>query len=82
MRQVRFSEIPERQRILHQALRARTLPAVAKATEELCQWVQDNPDDVGIVDAFEQLAMMEEALQGEGAAAVRSTEPELVGQVL
>ena len=49
-----------RQRVLEQALRARTLPEIEAATDELHQWVSAHPDDLGIVDAFEQLSLMED----------------------
>lgn len=55
-----YRDNPERKRVLHQALRARTLADIANATCELKTWVNAHPDDIGIVDAFEQLSLMED----------------------
>jgi hypothetical protein len=53
-----FTDNPERERILDQALDARTLPEIATATQELRGWVRQNPADVGIREAFEGLSLM------------------------
>ncbi len=55
-----YTEHPERERILDQALRARTLSEIATAAREMDQWVEDHPDDLGILDAYEVLANMQE----------------------
>ncbi len=57
---MKYTQDPERQRILHQALDATTLTEIEIATRELQQWVETHPDDLGIVDAFEQLSLMED----------------------
>ena len=51
---------PVRQRLIHQVLGARTLPTIAEASRALKQWMQDHPDDQGMRDGFEALAMMQE----------------------
>ncbi len=55
-----YAEHPERERILDQALKARTFSEIATATCEMDQWVEDHPDDLGILDAYEVLANMQE----------------------
>ena len=60
---MKYAENPERERILNQALRARTLPEIAVATRELDRWVDDYPDDWGIRDAYEVLENMAEIAQ-------------------
>jgi aminoglycoside phosphotransferase family enzyme len=55
-----YTEHPERERILNQALRARTYLEIATATREMDQWVDDHPDDLGIIDAYEVLENMQE----------------------
>jgi hypothetical protein len=60
---MRYLENPERQRVLRQALSATTLLEIETATRELRQWVAEHPDDLGIVDAFEQLDLMRRATE-------------------
>lgn len=60
-----YSQDPERQRILIQALDATTLCEIDVATRELKQWVRDHPDDLGIVDSFEQLSLMEDTARDQ-----------------
>jgi hypothetical protein len=68
---MRYSQNAERQRILLQALDATTLCEIDEATRELKRWVQSHPDDLGIVDAFEQLSLMEDiARENENLAAI------------
>ncbi len=55
-----YAEHPEREHILDQALKARTFSEIATATREMDQWVEDHPDDLGILDAYEVLANMQE----------------------
>jgi hypothetical protein len=57
---VSYSDNRERERILWQALNARSLSEIETAECELRQWVCNHPDDLGIVDAFEPLAIMRE----------------------
>jgi hypothetical protein len=51
---------PERERILNQALKARTLPEIVAAVYELNLWVEKHSDDLGILDAYEVLENMRE----------------------
>lgn len=60
---MRYAENPKRQRVLMQALRATTLPEIERAAHDLHQWIDAHPDDVGIVDAFEQLDLMRRAVE-------------------
>lgn len=53
---------PAREPLIHQILRADTLPEVHAAQAALRQWRQRYPDDSGIVDGGEQLSLMEDAL--------------------
>ena len=55
-----YAEHPERERVLNQALRARTFPEIALANLEMDQWVTNHPDDLGIRDAYEVLDNMQE----------------------
>lgn len=72
---MKYSQDPERQRILLQALDATTLCEIDVATRELKQWVKDHPDDLGIVDAFEQLSLMEDIARENESMADISAEP-------
>ncbi len=58
---------PERKRVLYQALSARTRLEIDAATHALRLWVAEHPDDLGIVDAFEQLSLLEEIVSQQGA---------------
>ena len=40
-------------------LSARTLPQIIETRELLRKWVEEHPDDRGIVDGFDHLAMFE-----------------------
>ena len=57
-----FLNDPQREVLIRQALRARTLPEVHAAQTALRQWHVRYPDDWGILDAGEQLSLMEDAL--------------------
>ncbi len=71
-----FTNGPERRRVLDQALSATSLAEIDAAVRALKAWVKDHPADRGIVDAFEQLAMMREiAEQEEAPAALAATAP-------
>lgn len=52
-----YANDPERERVLTQALEARTPQEVETALQELRHWVKAYPDDLGIVDAFEPLTL-------------------------
>ena len=56
---------PKRQRLIRQVLGARTLPTIAEASQALGQWMQERPDDQGMRDGFEALAMMQEIREWE-----------------
>ena len=56
---------PKRQRLIRHVLGARTLPAIAEASQALSQWMQECPDDQGMRDGFEALAMMQEIREWE-----------------
>ena len=73
-----YSENPERERILDQALNARTLLQIAVATQELREWVRQNPADVGIREAFEGLSLMQDIAE-EQEAERSQTSRELAG---
>jgi len=52
-----------RNELIDQVLDATTLPEIFAARHALQDWVQAYPNDLGIVDGFEQLYIMEDALQ-------------------
>lgn len=62
-----YAKNEERNRIMHQALRATTLPEIIRAARELDQWVDAHPDDLGIVDAYEVLENMKEIAEFQQA---------------
>ena len=62
-----FAGNPERERILDQALDARTLPQIAVATQELREWVRQNPADTGIREAFEGLSLVQDIAEEQEA---------------
>ena len=75
-----FSANYERQRILEQAMNARTLPEIAVATQELREWVRLNPRGIGIREAFEGLTMMRDIAEEQEAKRIHSSEAQaLVG---
>lgn len=51
-----------RQQVLTLALAARNSEQLAAATCELDAWVAEHPDDTGIQRAYEQMALVKEAL--------------------
>ena len=62
-----FVDNLERERILDQALDARTLPEIAVAPQELREWVRQNPQDVGIREVFEGLSLMQDIAEEQAA---------------
>lgn len=52
-----------RDRLTRQVLGATTLSEVADATQALRAWIAAHPEEAGMSDAFEQLAMMQEAAE-------------------
>lgn len=71
------AEHPKRERVLDQALKARAFSEIATATRELDQWVDDNPDDLGILDAYEVLANMQEIAEEQQAERSREARTEV-----
>ena len=67
-----YADHPERERILDQALDARTLPEIATATRELREWVRQNPDDIGIREVFEGLSLMQDIAEEQEAERAHS----------
>ena len=67
-----FADNPGRERILDQALDARTLPEIAVATRELREWVRQTPDDIGIREAFEGLSLMHDIAEEQEAECAHS----------
>ena len=57
-----FQNSPERERLTRQILSADTLPEVHAAQAALRHWRERYPDDWGILDAGEQLSLIEDAL--------------------
>ena len=56
----------ERERLLKQALCANTLDEIETAGLELRAWSLAHRDDLGIIDAFEQLDLLRRAVQSAG----------------
>ena len=63
---------PEREHVLKQVLDARTLPEIDAAVQTLHAWVRRNPDDVGIVEAFEGLSLMRDIAEEQEAERTHS----------
>ena len=72
-----YSAYPERERIMNQALRARTLTEIAAANREMDQWVSEHPDDLGIRDAYEVLDNMQEIAEYQQAERERELRVEV-----
>ena len=78
---MRFSDNPERERVLDQVLDARTLPEIADATQKLRDWLHRNPEDTGIREAFEGLSLMRDiAKEQEAERRHKSRQPVEAGQ--
>lgn len=69
---MKYATDPERKRVLTQTLDARTLPEIEAATQALRAWVRQNPDDIGIVEAFEGLSLMRDIAEEQEAERVSS----------
>ncbi len=74
---MKYANNEERNRIANQALRATTLAEIALATRELDQWVDDHPDDLGIIDAYEVLENMQEIAEFQQAELSRRSRTEV-----
>ena len=72
-----YTKHPERERILNQALKARTFAEIAAANREMDQWVSDHPDDLGIRDAYEVLDNMQEIAEFQQAQQEREARVEV-----
>ena len=60
---------------------ARTLPEITTATRELREWVRQNPEDVGIREAFEGLSLMRDIAEEQEAERGQSNQsPVAAGQ--
>ena len=60
-----YMDDPEREILSRQMLSANTLPEVRAAQSALRQWRTHYPDDFNILDAGEQLSLIEDALLEE-----------------
>lgn len=69
---MKYATAPERKRVLTQTLDARTLPEIEAATQALRAWVQQNPEDVGIVEALEGLSLMRDIAEEQEAERARA----------
>ena len=74
---MKYANDEERNRIARQAMRATTMPEVILATRELDQWVDDHPDDLGIIDAYEILENMREGAEDQQAERSREFRTEV-----
>ncbi len=74
---MKYANDEERNRIARQAMRATTLAEVIHATRELDQWVDDHPDDLGIIDAYEILENMKEIAEEQQAERSREVRTEV-----
>ena len=52
-----------RQQLIRQVRGARSLAEIGDATQALHRWLAQHPDDLGIVDGFEALSMMQECAE-------------------
>ena len=57
-----YQDNPQREGLTRQILSATTLPEVHAAQEVLRRWREQHPEDWGILDAGEQLSLIEDAL--------------------
>ncbi|HLK60301.1 MAG TPA: hypothetical protein VKU00_27305 [Chthonomonadaceae bacterium] len=73
-----YANDPKRRLLIAQVLGATTLPEIEEATQALQQWVKDHPDDLGIVDGFEQLALMRICAEEKLTSTKAPVEPALV----
>ena len=71
-----YANNPQRQCLIEQVLDATTLSEINSATTALRQWVAAHPDDLGIIDGFEQLALMRMAAEQVAAEQASLPEPE------
>ena len=62
---MKYADDEERNRIARQAMRATKMAEVILAPRELDQWVDDHPDDLGIIDAYEILENMKEIAEDQ-----------------
>ena len=74
---MKYVNIPERTRIMNQALCATTFAEIAAANRETDQWVSDHPDDLGIRDAYEVLDNTQEIAEFQQAQQEREARVEV-----
>ncbi len=74
---MKYADDKERNRIARQAMRATTMPEIMLATRELDQWMDDHPDDLGIIDAYEILENMKEIAEDQQAERSREARTEV-----
>ena len=60
-----YADCEERERIIAQALNARTLPEIEKAAQALRNWIQEHPEDLSAEDALEPLALRRQGLSAQ-----------------
>jgi len=74
-----YANHSERNRIMNQALRARTLSEIAFANHEMDQWAAEHPEDLGIRDAYEVLDNMQEIAEFQQQEELSRRFPVVVG---
>jgi hypothetical protein len=57
----------QRELVIEKVLDATTLPEINDARRALREWLTAHPDEVGMRDGFEQLSLMEDALQEQNS---------------
>lgn len=63
-----FANDTQRARILESVLYATSAEEVSQATQMLDRWLDQHPDDLGIVDGYELLANLQDAAEEQEAA--------------
>ena len=58
-----LADDPARKRLIEYVLYATTLDEIASATQMLNLWMDEHPDDLGMVDGYELLANLQEAAE-------------------
>jgi hypothetical protein len=64
-RAARLAADPHRQRLIEQMLAATTKEEIAAARRGQSAWLDENPDDFGVLEAGEAVSYAEEALSGD-----------------
>jgi hypothetical protein len=63
-----------RELLTEQVLDATTLPEIQSARHALREWIKAHPEDEGMSDAFEQLALMEDIAREQETERRRQSE--------